>query len=129
MIAIITSITIKTIKCCTSLKFVVSNRIGCIRYILTFIIFFGIKYCLTDISGFSGANEGVWGVVSNPPHNNFITLSQSLFCSVKVGPDPALNLNCLMFLNGSEQSCTTKLCYRKFGLDSAVNPVLHRSEP
>ena len=45
----------------------------------------------------------------HPPHNNFITLSQSLFCGVKVGPDPALNLNCLMFLNGSEQSCTTKL--------------------
>ena len=37
-----------------------------IRYMLTFIIFFGIKYCSTDISGFSDANEGVLGGVSHP---------------------------------------------------------------
>ena len=58
-----------------------------------------------------GANEG--GVGGVTPPNNFTIRSQSLFCGVKVGPDPALNLNCLLFVNGSEQSCTTKLCYSR----------------
>ena len=60
----------------------------------------------------AGAQMGGCGGRCDTP-NNFTIRSQSLFCGVKVGPDPALNLNCLMFVNGSEQSCTTKLCYSR----------------
>ena len=51
MIIMITSIMIKTIKGGTSFNFLFKIEMDIIRYMLMSIIFFGIKYYSTDISG------------------------------------------------------------------------------